>query len=130
MVSLKTVKELQGHTGAVQTLRFPSHSRFLVSCSHDKTIRVWDMVGSSPVRVLEGHTAYIVDLSLLDDRLLASSSGDNTIRLWDLSSPSNNQAVKVIEGHISEVYGVAFSPNGTTLFSGSFDKTARMWTFA
>jgi WD40 repeat protein len=128
MVSLQTVKELKGHTHWVQTLIFSSDSRFLVSGSYDNTIRVWDMVGSSPVRVLEGHTDYVMDLSLLDDRVLASGSYDNTIRMWDLSSPSNNQAVKVIEGHTSSVWGVAFSPNGTTLFSCSHDQTIRMWT--
>jgi WD40 repeat protein len=32
-----------------------------------------------------------------------------------------------LTGHSSAVYAVAFSPDGHTLASGSFDQTVRLW---
>ena len=35
-----------------------------------------------------------------------------------------------LEGHTNTVYSVSFSPDGTTLASGSFDDTVKLWDVA
>ena len=49
--------------------------------------------------------------------------GDCTIRVWDLEK--NYAHVKTLEGHTDPVIALAVS--GSKLFSGSWDKTIRVW---
>ena len=55
---------------------------------------------------------------------MASASDDRTVRLWDAGTGA---ALQTLEGHISIVGAVAFSPDGKTVASASDDKTVQLW---
>ncbi len=76
---------LQGHSGGISCVQFDS-SR-IVSGSHDKTIRVWNIKTNSPwsVMTLAGHSGEVRCLHLHGSRL-ASGSRDATIKVWDLET--------------------------------------------
>jgi WD40 repeat protein len=59
-----------------------------------------------------------------DDGLLATGHRDSRIRLWDARTL---ECLRVLEGHTGDVYGLAFSPDGTRLASGADDGTLRLW---
>jgi WD40 repeat protein len=46
------------------------------------------------------------------------------VRLWRVA---DGALLRTLEGHTSSVWGVAFSPDGQTLASGSGDETVRLW---
>lgn len=52
---------------------------------------------------------------------------NGVVQLLDLPSLAES---KTLRGHTDKVRAVAFSPDGTLLATGSFDRTARLWNFA
>ena len=53
-----------------------------------------------------------------------SGSYDNTVRLWN---PATGTCCSNLEGHLSLVMSVAFSPDGKLLALGSCDHSIRLW---
>ena len=121
-----------GHKAKIKDVMFTKDGRYLVSASNDKTIRVWDTSTGEVVRVLRGQIGtgnegkiYAAALSP-DDRLLAVGGYPSRwgIRLIDFQA---GEVIALLKGHNNVISGLAFSPDGNKLISGSSDKTARIW---
>jgi len=68
---------LIGHRDIVNAVDFDTH--YIVSASHDSTIKVWCTSSCGFVRTLNGHTGGILCLQYRD-KLVVSGIDDNTIR--------------------------------------------------
>ena len=79
---------LQGHTGGISCVQFDGNR--IVSGSHDKTIKVWNVKTNSPwsVMTLAGHSGEVRCMHLEGNRLVSGST-DLTIKVWDLSISVN-----------------------------------------
>jgi WD40 repeat protein len=96
-----------------------------VSGSDDTTLRVWDLQGNQPPRVLEGHTASVTAVALTTDgKGAVSGSRDYTLRVWDLEG---HKPPHVLEGYTAAVLAVALTADGKRSVSGSRDYTLRAW---
>jgi WD40 repeat protein len=116
------------HAGPELSLALSSDGTALATAASDGTIVVWDIAHrralESPFKV--GAAANAVAFSP-DGHLLASSSNGG-ILLWDLTR--RQPLATTLTGHRGVVGGLAFSPDGTTLISGSWDSTVRYWDVA
>ena len=75
---------------------------------------------------LVGHNNMVVGLDFSPDGMrLASSSWDGTAKVWNLA----NKDGITFKGHSSTalVTGIAFSPDGNTVFTGADDKFVYQW---
>jgi transcription initiation factor TFIID subunit 5 len=109
----------------VDAVKFHPNSKYVVTGSSDKSVRMWDIQGGRCFRLFSGHTGGISCISVSEDgRLMASAGEDKSIMLWDLAS---GKLLKKMLGHKSAVYSLDFSKEGSILVSGSADGTVRLW---
>ncbi len=130
-----------GHMALIQSIAFTPDGRQIVSASEDKTIRVWDLATGKTVRTIRGEVAPgqaggIRAMALSPDGKWLAAGGTFTggnpgdfgaIRLYDFAS---GKLVALLRGHKNAVSGLAFSPDGRHLLSGSVDFTAILWDVA
>ncbi len=85
-----------------------------VTLVHEALIREWE-------RLQEWSVAFNPDGTIL------ATSGNFGITLWNVS---NRAKVATLQGHFGSVETITFSPDGTMLASGSWDKSIRLWNIA
>lgn len=73
------------HNSEITCIAFSSDSKLLASASYDLTIRLWDIETGKQIKLIEGHTSTIFNISFIDrDRTLVSISADRTIKFWKI----------------------------------------------
>jgi WD40 repeat protein len=129
---------LRGHTDGVRSVTWSPDGQLLASGIRDGSVMLWDATTGQPLGpLLIGHTDRVTSVAFSPDgQILATASGDKSILLWDVSTAQNADAGTTkplnppLTGHTSEVTSLAFSPDGQTLVSGSFDQTIILWDVA
>lgn len=129
-----------GHNGHVTRLVIDRVRSQLISVSHDKTIRFWDLDTYSPIRVLRppigrGWVGELSSASLSPDSQWLAVSGytapegtnDHSILLIDLPE---GRLVRRLRGNTLPVQDLAFSPDGQWLAAGGTDGILRIWETA
>jgi len=116
---------LQGHSARIFTLAFSPDGTRIVTCSEDRTARVFHVDGSQAPIVLQGHDERVFCAAFSPDGArIVTGSRDRTARVWNADGSGTSV---VLRGHEAQIFSVAFSPNGRSVVTGSVDKTARIW---
>ena len=120
------LSELQSQ-GQVIAVMSPDASR-LVTASHDKTTRLWDLSTQRLLAILVGHQGGVLTVEFSPDgRRIATGGEDHTARLWDAHS---GQELRVLAQHTGRVTAIAFSADGRLLLTGSEDKSVLVYDTA
>ncbi|KAI5962573.1 TAF5 [Candida pseudojiufengensis] len=118
-------KKLIGHSGPVYGLSFSPDNKFLITCSEDKTVRLWSLDTFTALVSYKGHNQPVWDVKFSPfGHYFATASHDQTARLW---ATDHIYPLRIFAGHINDVDCVEFHPNSNYVFTGSSDKTCRMW---
>jgi WD40 repeat protein/serine/threonine protein kinase len=124
----QTKATLTEHALIVNSAAFSPDGHTLANGSDDRTIRLWDLSPGQPKSLLQGHTEGITSVAFSADGLtLATGSGgerdfrefhylSGEVRLWDVKT---GESRAILQGGTAGVMAVAFSPDGTTLATGS-----------
>jgi WD40 repeat protein len=102
------IRTLQCHTDSVRAVAVTPDGRHVVSDSHDKTLRVWDLATGRTKRKLG------IQVKKID-------SPFSCLKGQAQQKPQSGQ------GHTGLVSAVAVTPDGRHVVSGSHDNTLRVW---
>lgn len=95
--------------------------KYIVSCSKDTSIRIWDRATGELIRVITAHRGP-VNAVQLKDNVIVSASGDTFIKMWNIET---GECIREFEGHTRGLACVQY--DGKRIVSGSNDKKIKIW---
>lgn len=133
-------RRLIGHAGPIYAVSFaPSTAtppgsdtkpapKWLLSCSADSTIRLWNLDLWQNIVAYRGHIGPVWSLTWGPfGHYFVSGGHDKTGRIW---STDKSRHLRILPGHDADVDVVAWHPNSAYVFTASSDKTVRMWAMS
>uniref|UniRef100_A0A6B2L665 Uncharacterized protein n=1 Tax=Arcella intermedia TaxID=1963864 RepID=A0A6B2L665_9EUKA len=118
----KLMGAFTGHSKSVESITFCKSHPFVITCSLDKSIQVWDL-NTQQVRSTMQHSDGVMKVSSCSNpHLVISGSLDKSLCLWDVRS---GQSVQKFTGHTDHI--LDFDTFNNLLVSSSDDKTVRYW---
>jgi len=124
----RALHKITGHTMYIRDLAWSPDGKFLASASSDNSVKVWDaMAGFEAHPVFHEHGPHSV-LCLAwaprgRERIL-SGARDGRGLIWE---PRRGNVLRVLSGHTTEIWGVAWAPDGSLCATASWDSTLRVW---
>ncbi|EFJ40753.1 hypothetical protein VOLCADRAFT_108019 [Volvox carteri f. nagariensis] len=116
---------LKRHHKPVLAVATTPDSKYLITGSADKTVRVWDVCTGYIMATLRGHTGEVSTVAVTPNgRRIMSSGADKVIFVWDFVT---GECKRALRGHKAPVSCLAVAPDGHFLVSGSHDRTLRVW---
>lgn len=104
---------------------YDPNGAYILSCSADNDIRLWDSHASKCITIYRSHLSPVWCLSVhsKSDRF-ASGSMDQTVRLW---TPDRVNILRTFLYHSDDINSLTFHPNGKYLASASNDGFIILW---
>ncbi|KAJ5115245.1 hypothetical protein NUU61_001004 [Penicillium alfredii] len=128
--SLKLFLNLYGHKLPVLSMDISYDSKLIVTCSADKTVRLWGLDFGDCHKAFLAHEDSIMAVAFVptnkegNGHNFFSASKDRVIKYWD---GDKFEQVQRLVGHHGEIWALAMSRSGEFIVSASHDKSIRIW---
>ncbi|XP_053693929.1 phospholipase A-2-activating protein [Sabethes cyaneus] len=119
--------ELAGHKLDVRAVA--EGKGCIVSGSRDKTSKVWTLLDGryTETETLVHHTNYVGAVLVIEENnWICTASNDATICIYKY--PKAVEPFVILKGHTSTVCALAKGNSSNVIISGSWDKSAKIWT--
>ena len=113
----------KGHSGTVNDVTVSRDGSRLVSCSLDKTVRVWDVASGKEVFIWQ-LSYYVFSVALTPDGAHVVSLCGGSFSVWSMTT---GEKVAEIRTHCG-LRSVAVSPDGREVMCACDNNTVRVWT--
>lgn len=116
------------HTSGVTAAEFTKKGNVLFTASLDGSVRAWDLIRYRNFRTFTAPTRLSFSCMAVDPsgEVVAAGSLDSfDVHIWSVQT---GQLLDRLAGHEGPVSALAFTPDGGSLVSGSWDRTARIWS--
>jgi len=122
----KPYKALKGHSHFVSSIAISRDSKYVISGSWDKTLRLWDLTTMSTKQLFTGHTKDVLSVAFSNDnRMILSGSMDKTMRLWNAKGEMKFEYTK-FDGWVSAITHIRQGDKDSMIAVGSWDSKVRL----
>ncbi|KAG2068979.1 WD40 repeat-like protein [Suillus decipiens] len=125
---MKPETTLKGHRGTIESISYFPDGQRMISGSHDKTTRQWDLDAGKEIEGAQEvceKDVYAVAVSR-NGRWVVTAGGDDD-RGELKACEVETGVVKTFKGHALKIHCIDISSDSTLLASGSEDETTRIW---
>ncbi|EPS37707.1 hypothetical protein H072_8584 [Dactylellina haptotyla CBS 200.50] len=115
------------HTSGVTACAFAKRGNVLFTASLDGSIRAWDLIRYRNFRTFTAPSRLQFSSLTIDpsgEVVCAGSLDSFDIHLWSVQT---GQLLDSLSGHEGPVSSLSFASDGSSLVSGSWDHTVRIW---
>ena len=129
---------LQGHTGPVRSAVFSPDGKSIATAGEDNLVVLWDFETSLYYTTMIEHPNFVMNLAFSpDSKLLATACKDGVARVYQVDNWKTHEGdwkpiaelrdPKTPVDKLRSVRGIAFSPKGDLIATGSEDNAVRIW---
>ncbi|KAJ0421924.1 hypothetical protein BJY00DRAFT_101442 [Aspergillus carlsbadensis] len=128
--SLKLFLNLYGHKLPVLNMDISWDSKLIVTCSADKTVRLWGLDFGDCHKSFLAHEDSIMAVAFVPNNKdgnghnFFSVSKDRIIKYWD---GDKFEHIQKLAGHYGEIWAMTISHSGEFIVTASHDKSIRTW---
>merc|ERR1712017_54748 len=125
-------RSLTGHSHLVSDVVLSSDGQFALSCSWDRSLRLWELETGNTTRTFNSHTGDVLSVAFsADNRQIVSGSRDKTLKLWNTLGECKH-TIENDGAHNDWVSCVRFSPNTNNplVVSGGWDLSEGKWLYS
>ncbi len=120
----KSKRNITGHEGGVAAVSFAGKPSSIVSCSRDRTTRLWNTKSKDEPVVLK-HSSEVKALTIsIPSGKGASGARDGEVKVFSLSSL---KCIKNLQAHRSDISGILFIEDEKKMVTSSYNGECRVW---